>query len=170
MRTLRIAAAAAVLVGSMLLLPDATEAQNAAHGIPGYLNPVTGSFTARANLPQSATPKQVGGTITVTTTVSLDSTIPAGLPIFCSVSITTFDDVANNTAGGSNLVTRVGNKATCVTTITFLWEIDASVTTKMFLTVNVSVGNFGTDQSRSASLSSLMIPLSTKKKSVTLAM
>jgi hypothetical protein len=130
------------MFGSMLLLPAATEAQTAV---------------------------QVKSTIIVTTTVFLDSTIPAGLPITCSVSVNSFDSVANNTAGGSNLVTRVGNKATCVTTITFLWEV-ASTTKTMLLTVNVGAGIFGTDQSRSTGISNVMIPLSTTRKSVTLAM
>jgi hypothetical protein len=170
MRTLRKAAAGAVLFGSMLLLPAATEAQHAAMpGIPGYLDPATGSFIARANLQPNAAAKQVGGTITVTTTVFLDSTIPAGLPITCTVSIGTFDDVATNSAGGSNQVVRTGGKATCTTTITFLWEIDPVATKAMGLGVSVSVGNFGTDQSRSVS-TSISVPLSTKRKSVTLAM
>jgi hypothetical protein len=170
MKTLHVAAAAAALFGTVLLLSATTKAQNSAPGIPGYLDPATGRFTARANRPQSTTPTQVGGTITVTTTVFLDSTIPAGLPITCSVTISTFDDVAFNSAGGSNLVTRAGTKATCITTITFLWEIDANLTKEMSLTVTVSAGAFGTDQFRSASLENLLIPLSTKSKSVTLAM
>jgi len=170
MRPLRMAAAGAALFGSTLLLAAATEAQNAAPpGIPGYLNPVTGAFTARANLQPPATSAQVGSTITVTTTVSLDSTIPAGLPITCSVTIMASDDVASNSAGGSNNVVRTGRKATCTTTITFLWEIDPTITRMMSLSVSITAGTFGTDQSRFVS-TFVSVPLRTRSKSLTLAM
>jgi hypothetical protein len=170
MKSLHRAVAGAALFGSMLLLSAATEAQNPP-GIPGYLNPATGSFTARANFPAAGAGIAKTGSITVTTTVLIDPALQKvpDQTITCTVNISSFDTVASNTASGSNNVIRAGGKGTCTTTIGFIWEV-ASTTTKMNITVFVNTGNFGTGQvNHSTGSTTTSIPITTTRFALTLA-
>jgi hypothetical protein len=174
MKTLVLAAAGVALIGSVVLLPAATQAQNGSPGIPGFLDPRTGMFTARSSFPAGDAGVALTGSITVTTNVAIDTALQKvpDQTITCTVRISTNDAVASNSATGSNNVIRAGAKGTCTTTITFIWEV-ASTTKTMSLSVDVSTNNFGTDQvSHDASFSTSipMIPISTKKFTVTLAL
>src|SRR5262249_38960268 len=170
MRTLRVAAAAAGLFGSVLLLPSTTEAQIPTPGIPGSLNPVTGTFTARANFPKAGSGVAVTGSITITTTVLIDAALQKtpDQVITCTVSISTADAVAGNSAGTSNNVIRAGAQGTCTSTISFIWEV-ASTTKTMFVTINVSTFG-GTGQVGHSAGTSTTIPITAKTLTFTLAL
>jgi hypothetical protein len=167
-----LAAAGVALIGSVVLLPAATEAQNGSPGIPGFLDPRTGMFTARSSFPQAAAGVALTGSIKVTTNVLIDTALQKvpDQTISCSVTISSFDAVADNTATGSNNVIRAGTKGTCTTTITFIWEV-APTTKNMNLTVSLSSGNFGTDGViHDDSSMSTSIPISSKTATVNLAL
>jgi hypothetical protein len=170
MRRLGIAASSAALFGSVLLLPAATEAQNAAPGIPGYLDAATGRFTARSSFPAAGSGMAVTGSITVITNVAIDAALQKvpDQTITCMVDISTFDGVANNDVTGTNNVIRAGSRGTCTTTISFIWEV-ASTTKTMNIMVTVSTGFFGGAASYRSSTST-SIPITTKKLTVTLAL
>jgi hypothetical protein len=171
MKTLLIAAAGAALVGSVALLPVATEAQNRPTGIPGFLDPSTGVFTARANFSGAAGIAR-SGSITVTTKVAIDPALQKvpDQTISCSVQISSGDSVASNSATGSSNVIRSGANGTCTTTITFIWQI-APTTTKMFLAASVSTGSFSTPGvSHFDSAIGTLIPITTKTATVNLAL
>jgi hypothetical protein len=171
MKALLMAAAGAALFGSVALLPVATGAQNRTAGIPGFLDPSTGVFTARANFPAADAGVALTGSITVTTNVAIDAALQKApdQTISCQVRISTSDAVAANSATGSNNVIRSGAKGTCTTTITFIWEV-APTTKTMSLFVDVSTGNFGTGQITHDANTFTSIPISTKKATVTLAL
>jgi hypothetical protein len=173
-KTLVIAAAGAALFGSVALLPVATGAQNRPTGIPGFLDPSTGVFTARPSFPLAGAGISVSGSITVTTNVLIDAALQKvpDQTIMCTVNIATpfGDPVANNSATGTNFVIRAGTKGVCTTTITFIWEV-ASTTKNMNLTVSLSSGNFGTPGvTHNDSSITTSIPITTKKATVNLAL
>ena len=154
MRTVRMAAAGAALLGSVLLLPAATEAQNTAPGIPGYLNPATGLFTARPALLPGATALQRIGMITVTITAVLGSNIPASVTVGCFVSIGSSDSAATNSASGSGVLVRTKKGGTCKVAIPYIFEVAASTTT-MFVSASISATTSTTPSiSYSASIAS----------------
>ncbi len=167
MRTVRMAAAGAALLGSVLLLPAATEAQNTAPGIPGYLNPATGVFTARPALLPAAATLQRSGTITVTITAVLGSNIPASVPVTCFVSIGSSDSAVDNFASGSGVLIRSGKGGKCKVAIPYIFEVAASTTP---MTVFASLGAFtSTTPSISYSASHSFTPFAVPNKSMSLA-
>jgi hypothetical protein len=171
MKFLAVMAGAVALLGSAILLPAATEAADPVSGVPGYLDPSTGIFTARANFDPGAAGKAVTGSIVVTTTVMIDAVLQKvpDQQISCSVSVSSGDSVASNSASGSNNVIRAGSKGTCTTTINFIWEV-AGTTKNMNVFVSISTGNFGTGQVTHSASTSTSIPITTKKLAVTLAL
>jgi hypothetical protein len=166
MRTLRVAAAAAGLFGSVLLALGTIEAQSAAL-VPGFMDPATGTFTVRPALVPSVAALTRTGAITVTTTLQIDSQIPADQTISCTVTVSSFDSAANNNAMGSNNVIRTGNLGKCTTTIHYIWLV-ASPATLMNVSVGVSTGNsFGGGISHGAGLSFSPFPVPNTAKSLT---
>jgi hypothetical protein len=172
MKTLAAAAVGVAFFGSALVLPVATDAQNAPFGIPGYLNPATGLFTARPALSPATSGLQRSGTINVTITAVLGSNIPASVPVSCSVFLSAVDTAFDNTADGSSVVTRSAKGGTCKVSIPYIFEV-ASASTPM----NVSASLFATTSSApslsysaSFSFAPFAVPSGTKSLAVTLAM
>jgi hypothetical protein len=172
MRTLPMAVAGAALFGSVLMLPGATEAQNLARGIPGFLDPSTGLFTARPSLLPGAATLQRSGTITVTITAVLGSNIPPSVPVTCFVSISSSDTAADNFASGSGAFTRSGKGGTCKLAIPYIFEVAAPSTT-MFVSASLSATTSTTPSltySASHSFTPFAVPNGKKSLTVTLAM
>jgi hypothetical protein len=172
MKTLVAAAAGTALLGAVIFLPVAGDAQGLSSGIPGYLNPTTGMFTARpALLPATAALKRVGQ-VNVTITATIGSNIPASVPISCSVNLYADDLGFDNSASASGVFKRTGSNGTCKVSIPYTFEI-AVASTQMNVSAFLSA-NTGTtpnlDYSASFGFSPFPVPSGTKNLAVTLAM
>jgi hypothetical protein len=173
MKTFAMAAAGAAFFGTALVLSASTEAQNAAAtGIPGFLNPATGVFTARPVLLPAVTGLQRAGTVTVTVTAVLGTNIPTSLPLTCAISLSTFDSIFDNSAGGSGVLVRSGKGGTCKVAIPYIFEIASAATT---MTVSASI--FASTEttpilsySASHSFTPFTVPNGSTSLAVTLAM
>jgi hypothetical protein len=172
MKMLATAAAGAALFGSVLLLPVATEAQNPSAGVPGFLDPSTGTFTTRSALSPAASGLKRIGTINVTVTAVLGSNIPASVPVSCSVFLDADDTSFDNSASASGVLVRKGSGGTCKVSIPYIFEIAVASTT---MNVTATLGAF-TSTSPALSYSAefrfspFTVPSGTKNLSVTLAM
>lgn len=173
MRKFVVVSSAAALLSSVLLLPATTDAAGTAPGIAGFLDPATGIFTARPSLSTASAALKRTGSITVTTTVAIDSQIPADQPITCSVSLSGADESFSNSATGANNVIRSGSTGICKTTIFFVWEVSSASTT-MAVSVTVSTGSgFDPDtvsHSAGFSFTPFVVPNGPKSLSVALAL
>ena len=139
MRTLRVAAAAAGLFGSVLLPPAATEAQIAAPGIRGLPNPSAGTFSATRQLVPAASSVQVSGTVTVTVSAAITSNIPITQTISCQVELTTsfLDPAFFNDDVVTVPLTRTSLKSgTCKVSVPYIFEV---TTAKEPLTVAAAI-------------------------------
>jgi hypothetical protein len=123
MRTLRVAAAAAGLFGSMLLLPATTEAQNAMPGIPGFPVPLPGSSAGTMQLLPTTTALQRTGTITVTINAAISSNIPISQAVTCQVEIVASDVSFFNFGLASAVLTRSGKGGTCKVAVPYIFEV-----------------------------------------------
>jgi hypothetical protein len=162
--------AAALLAG--LVLPLAAQADQSVTGIPGYLDPATGTFTARPALEPGASGLTRKGKIVVTTTIEIDSSIPKDQPISCSVTLNSFDSLFTNYATGTDNAVRSGSTATCTMTINYIWQV-ASASTTMTVSVMVSTNVSGAEivyHSGSSSFTPFAVPSGTKTLSTTLGL
>ena len=160
MKTFATAAAAAALLGSMLAVPVPTQAQNTPTGIPGFLNPATGTFMPRLSLTPAAATLKRGGTIVVTISVVINSTIPSNQPISCSATISSTDLAFFNDVFGSGIVTRSGSTGKCVLRLPYIWEV-LNAQTQMNVSASVQTsGSFGSSQpSRSSTRTFAAFPV-----------
>jgi hypothetical protein len=164
-------AAGAALFGSVALLPVATGAQNRTAGIPGFLDPSTGVFTARpALLPAAAL--QRSGTITLTITATIGSNIPSSIPVTCGVTLSSFDSSFSNSVFGSSPLTRSGNGGTCKIAVPYIFQVASAATA---LSVRASLGASTLtppvlSYSASFTFAPFPVPSGNKNLAVTLAM
>jgi hypothetical protein len=170
-----VAAAGAALFTSVLLLPFQTEAQNAAaSGIPGFLNPSTGQFTAKPALSAATPALQRSGTITVTVSVVFGSNIPASTSetLSCTVSLSAGEDGYYNTASGSGTIIRKGNEGTCKVSIPYIFEIAVATTPMNVSAYTYASSNSTPSENYSAEFyfSPFAVPNGNKDLAVTLAM
>ena len=173
MKALVAAAAGSALLGAIIFSPVAGDAQSPPSGVPGYLNPITGMFTARpALLPAAGGLKRIGELI-VTITATIGSNIPASAPISCSVYVSAEDLGFDNTANASAAFKRTGSSGTCKIAIPYTFEIAvASTPMNVSATLLGSTGTYPSTLGYSASFSfsPFPVPSGTRKLSVTLAM
>jgi hypothetical protein len=172
MKTLAAAAIGAAMLGTLVLSPVATDAQDAASGIPGFLNPSTGMFTARPVLLSATSGLKRIGTINVTVTAVLGSNIPASLPLSCYISLYADDLGFDNGASGSGTLVRKGSSGTCKVSIPYIFEI-AVATTPMNVSASISAYTSTTPEfsySASFSFAPFPVPTGTKNLAITLAM
>jgi hypothetical protein len=134
MTTLRKAAAAAALFGSMLLPPAAALAQIPAPGIPGFPNHLGSSFAMTKQLVPALVPLPRTGTVTVVVNASITANIPVAQPISCSVTISAVDNSFVNVAASSALLKRSGGTGTCTVVVPYIFDVVSDQTL-----LNVSV-------------------------------
>jgi hypothetical protein len=117
-----------VLAVAALGLPyPAARAATAAPGIPGYYNPLTGSFTPLIvkSVPL-ATPVSRIGTVQIAITLTVESAIGIGDPITCNASIISFDSSFSNTASATGLIVRTGTTGKVTIVIPYDWTMAAT--------------------------------------------
>lgn len=172
MKTFATAAAAAALLGSMLAIPTPIQAQDSPVGIPGFLNPATGTFTTRLSLAPAAASLKRTGTVSVTISVLINSTIPASQQITCSVTLSSSDASFFNEVFGTGTVARAGGAGKCVIRLPYIWEV-LNAQTAMQVSASVSTsGGFNSSQpSRNATQAfAFPVPNGTKALAVTLGL
>ena len=119
------------------------------HGIPGYLDPRTGTFKPLANLaPQeepeieAATPSP--GDFAVTFNISVKSSIPSTETIACAFNAQVFGDASGKTVTDSMTVaaTRSGATATCKLKMFYSWPLTSPNTDSVSLDYQIVTGEF----------------------------
>lgn len=125
------------------------------HGIPGYLDPETGTFTTRM---QSAGPAvQIPGTTRVIFRLVFPININindqgSGNTVNCDVDIFTSD----NSFSDSGSV--VGNASGCTVTILAQWDLATPLQDTIFVSFGVSSSGTGTSRRTSHSLAGISVP------------
>jgi hypothetical protein len=165
MRTFAMAAGAALL-GTMLLLPAATEAQDAA--TPSILR-----LLPRPPVPKlkpAASSLQRTGTLNVTINVPLTSNIPPSQTISCGVTLLAEDISFSNFASASGVVKRSGKTGTCKFSIPYIFHVLNTATT---LQVSAAVGpteNSTFTLEYSAMFSEALVPVPTGTTNLTVTL
>ncbi len=143
--SLAVAAALSVSIGAV----QAQAVPDSAKGIPGYLNPKTGTFTI---VPEaSAQPDLVlatfGGTFSLRFTITIVSGGSSSAPITCSGQATTFIGSGANTSYfeiKTVKATRTGSTATCLVSIPYSWNANGTNSVSLSYTVGLTDGSGST--------------------------
>jgi hypothetical protein len=136
MSTLRKAAAVAAVFGSVLLLPAATEAQDAA-------TPSAPRLISRPVVPTlrpALSSLQRSGTVTVKILATIGSNIPPIIPVSCEGELFVFDPAFFDETFVSGFVTRSGTTGTCTFVIPYTFQVSSAATN---LTVVAAIGTVG---------------------------
>jgi hypothetical protein len=131
------------------------------HGILGYLDPHTGAFRpvppAAEESPDSAALTTVGGTVTVTLTITVKS---AGITkIECTASVLVLDAVTTSPRIYEETAIATGTTKTCKLTIPYSWALATQSNDSMSTTYDV----LGSGASVPPERTSLLSPLDTRK-------
>jgi hypothetical protein len=116
---------ALTLTAAALALPNAAHAAGNS-AIPGYYDPATRMFMPMIVGAPAAAPVSRSGTVKITITLNIQSSVGTDAPLSCQASIGTFDGSFQNSASASNVVTRSGAKGTVVFTIPYNWTMAAT--------------------------------------------
>jgi hypothetical protein len=125
------------------------------HGVPGFLDPQTGTFTTHL---QTASPTvQLPNTTRVIFRLIFPISInindqPAGNSVACDVDIFTSD----NSYSDSGSV--VGNASGCTVTILAQWDLATPNTDTIFVSFGISSSGTGTSRRTSHALASIPVP------------
>lgn len=118
-------------------------------GVPGFLNPKTGVFTAQVVAPTEADLNTLAaatytGTLVLKFNITIKSGIPADWPIYCTQTVSPID------SGGlfysdvkTGIATRTGNTATCTAAVYYSWIL-ASASTPVTTSYDVSTTGVST--------------------------
>ena len=137
------------------------------HGIPGYLDPRTGTFKPMANMAAQEEPEieaPSSGDFAVTFNISVKSTIPSTDTISCFFTASVIGDASGKIFSDSMTVaaTRSGSTATCKLTMFYSWPLSSPTTD--LVSLEYSVGATGTASAplpareSTQSLSSIKVP------------
>jgi hypothetical protein len=116
----------ALAFAAVLALPHSGEAAGTVEAVPGYYNPMTGTFAPMVTKSPAVAPVTRTGTVKISITLGIEAAIGTGEPITCQASIGVFDASFNNSASASGVVARSGGKGTVVLTIPYEWTMAAS--------------------------------------------
>jgi hypothetical protein len=131
------------------------------HGIPGYLDPKTGTFTSRA---QIASPDvQAAGTTRILFRLIFPITIDindqsSANTTSCSVDISTSDAAGFVEDSGST----VGNANGCTVTILAQWDLATPTADKVSISFDISSSGSGGARSTSHSIAQISMPGNTQ--------
>ena len=137
------------------------------HGIPGYLDPRTGTFKPMANTVQEEPEIEApsSGDFAVTFNISVKSSIPSTDTIACTFTASVFETTTGKTVNDSMTVaaTRSGSTATCKLTMFYSWPLTSPTTDLVNLTYTVSAGGTAStvlpNRESFQTLSSIKVPL-----------
>jgi hypothetical protein len=132
---------ALALTAAALALPNAAHAAGNS-AIPGYYDPATRMFMPMIVGAPAAAPVSRSGTVKITITLNIQSSVGTDAPLTCQASISTFDASFQNSASASNVVTRSGAKGTAVLSIPYNWTM-AAANESVLITSSCSESTFG---------------------------
>lgn len=126
--------ACVLAINISLMAQDAS----AAHGIPGYLDPKTGTFHLLPALPDAPPPATttVTGKIVATFTITVDSTFASTAKIGCTIiaNVQDLSTLNNIVEQAGNAVARgTGSTVTCTATIPYSWTLGSATTDRVML-------------------------------------
>lgn len=116
-----------------------------AHGVPGYLDPRTGTFTAKVHadaspVPDAVTYSVLTGSWVFTIPVTLNSKTQSGDLLACEIDLSVSDPVTNIYHEKSvSTVTSPGASPTCTVTIPYSWVLTAPTTDTVVISYDVSL-------------------------------
>jgi len=129
-----------------------------AHGVAGYLDPQTGTFTTAGRVQHAASgaptspPPPTQGTFVVGLTINLVNSYPSGEIFICEAHADTFDDMSGLDFDETTIVsgTRSGNTVTCQMTVPYFWPLldPTNDVVEVDFTVEAYNGNTGTPPGR----------------------
>jgi hypothetical protein len=133
-------------------------------GVPGFLDPKTGTFTTKA---RSSASQAAVGTTTILARLIFNFTIlndqPGGNTTVCSVSISPTDAAGFYSEEASSTAT--GGGTACSVTLLFSWDL-ATPSSDM-VNITYSISSAGSGQSRASSHSLPSIPMLTNFETLT---
>ena len=133
-----------------LLVLGSAQAASVNKGVAGFLDPRTGTFTAKvtSDTPDSTTISRATGTIAVTVTIAVEAAIAANTPIYCSLDFAYTGYPLLEDVGVLQVTAkRSGATATCTANLPYNWNV-TSQEKNGSLSVTVSTGSL-TSQSGS---------------------
>jgi hypothetical protein len=109
-------------------------------GIPGFLDPQTGRFTARPIAEVDRADTTYTGTIKLVFAITIKSTIPTSDTIKCFAGITATDSTFTRDylESASVSATRTGNAASCTVSVPYQWVLGASPTFNAGYTISAA--------------------------------
>jgi hypothetical protein len=131
---------APALATTVLSLPHSGEAAGTVKAVPGYYNPMTGTFAPMVTKSPAAAQVARTGTVKISITLAIEAAIGTDEAISCQASIGAFDASFDNSASASGVVTRSGAKGTVVLTIPYDWTL-ASATEMVTISSSCSEGS-----------------------------
>lgn len=149
MKISKIIFAVVCIVGLTQLVWSQDEAMGARErGIPGYLNPKTGTFSTRAQSESSEALPNVAatyyyGTITITMIVSVASSFPSGTVFRCTGSANTSDSGGGEFYEDASVTAPApsGGKTTCTVTMNYYWQLSTPSSDYIGLSFEVDAFN-----------------------------
>jgi len=153
MKILKVILVMVCVMGVAQLVWSQGTLQNEEHGIPGYLDPRTHTFTARVQndvspVADAAPPgTYYFGTVTVTLIISVASTFPADTVIACTGTASVDSDYYNGTfyeKAGVVAPAVSGGKTTCTVSMPYYWQLSTPGSDAITVTFSVDAFNTGT--------------------------
>jgi hypothetical protein len=149
------------LLSSALLMAGSAWAASPQKGVPGFLDPKTGVFTAQATVPgaQGVNPDAnaiYNGTLSVKINITLKSGFPVDSQLTCTQTASVFDAAGTYTASKTVRATRTGSTATCTVPIYYSWLLssgDVTVAQNYFVSIVTSSDTGTLYQADAATLS-----------------
>jgi|HubBroStandDraft_3_1064219.scaffolds.fasta_scaffold501424_1 hypothetical protein len=129
------------------------------HGVPGYLDPQTGTFTAQI---QTASPDvQLPGTTRILFRLIFPISInindqPAGNTTTCGVDISVFG--SGETSSASDSTSTPGTASGCTVTVLAQWDLKTPATDTIFISFSVSSSGSGGSRTTTHGLASIPVP------------
>jgi hypothetical protein len=119
------------------------------HGIPGYLDPQTGSFKPMAKAPPEeteSTAAATGGDFKVTFNITVKSALPATAAITCIFTASTTDLASGLTMNDSMSVVATGTGASrkCVLDMFYSWPLASAASDTVSLSYSITASGTGT--------------------------
>jgi len=116
-------------------------------GIPGFLDPQTGSFKPMPLVPEGysdlSNPAQTGGKIVLTLTTTLTTSFPTGEVFSCGLNATVADIMSGLTFSDTIFVTatKTGNTLNCTVTLPYGWDLASPTQDVMLVLYTINAVN-----------------------------
>jgi len=131
------------LVGlTQLVWSQQLDRQNA-RGIPGYLDPKTGTFTTRVQTPEAEKAKPLSaswywGTFNINIAATLTTPVPSGAIVTCSATVDEIDDTNGSYYEQASAVATAGGSK-CDMSIPYAWDLSNASTDQVIVSYTIAI-------------------------------